>query len=93
MSLGGMFVGLRRLFVALIVFALPVMLRRRTMRLCGALVMLGVFLQYFRSSAIWKPLALCEVNRSTSTFVVELLCNRRIPLPIDRSVCDTGPVR
>ena len=38
-----MFVGLCRLFVALIVFTLPVMLRRRTMCLCGVLVMLGGF--------------------------------------------------
>lgn len=41
MSLDGMFVSLCRLLVALIVFALPMMLRRGTMRLCGVLVMLG----------------------------------------------------
>jgi hypothetical protein len=32
-----------------------------------------------------KPPALCEGNRSTSAFVVELLCNRKILWPIDRS--------
>jgi hypothetical protein len=43
MSLGGMFVSLCRLLVALIVIALPMKLRRGTMRLCGVLVMLGSF--------------------------------------------------
>jgi hypothetical protein len=38
-----MFVSLRRLIVALIVFALSVMLSSRTMRLSGVLVMLGSF--------------------------------------------------
>jgi hypothetical protein len=38
-----MFVSLRRLLVALIVFALSVMLRSRTMSLRGVLVMLGGF--------------------------------------------------
>jgi hypothetical protein len=51
MSLGGMFVSLCRLLVALIVVALPMMLCRGTMRLCGVLVMLGSsrvrFLRHF----------------------------------------------
>ena len=55
MSLGGMFVSLCRLLVALIVVALPMMLRRGTMRLCGVLVMLGSsrvsFLRHFYSIA------------------------------------------
>jgi hypothetical protein len=56
MSLGGMFVSLCRLLVALIVVALPMMLCRGTMRLCGVLVMLGSsrvsFLRHFCSIAL-----------------------------------------
>ena len=56
-----MFVSLCRLLVALIVFALSVMLRSRTMRLRGVLVMLGSsrvgFLRHIYSNAIKKPLA------------------------------------
>ena len=55
MSLGRMFVSLGQFLVALIVFAFAVMLRRRTMRLCSIVVMLGrsgmCFLWHFRSIA------------------------------------------
>ena len=57
MSLCRMFVSLRRLLVALVVFALSVMLRSRTMRLRGVLVMLGSFrvsfLRHICSSACY----------------------------------------
>jgi hypothetical protein len=62
-----MFVSLPRLLVALIVFALSVMLSRRTMRLRGVLVMLGSFrvsfLRHFCSNAIENRSRSYEGNR------------------------------
>jgi hypothetical protein len=97
MSLRRMFVGLCRLFVAPIVFALPVMRGRRTMRLCGVLVMLGgfrvAFLRHIRSSAIENrspyARAIGQLRHSWwSCSVTEESCD-----PSIHQVCDMGAVR